>query len=127
MGFKPGQSGNPRGRPVGRRGAPGDLLVVRVQNERCPVEFLEKVMANNAALPQLRVQAAGLLLPYKAPRCTDRRVSVELPFPMTTNAHEAKTNIAAIKMFVAAGRLGIDEGNDLIAMETKLIEAHAIV
>jgi hypothetical protein len=30
-------------------------------------------------------------------------------------------------MFVAAGRLGIDEGNDLTAMEVKLIEAHAIV
>jgi hypothetical protein len=101
--------------------------VIRVQNERDPKEFLEKVMSAQQVPLMMRTQAAGLLMPFCYARCTERRVSVELPFPMTTNAREAKTNIAAIKMFVAAGRLGIDEGNDLIAMETKLIEAHAIV
>ena len=129
MGFKPGQSGNPAGRRPGLRPSKnaGDLLVIRVQNERDPKEFLEKVMSGQVVPLQIRAQAAGLLMPFCYARVTDRPISNPLRLPEASTPQQAKANIVMIKACMADGRCGLEEGERLIDAELKFIDAHVAV
>jgi hypothetical protein len=40
------------------------MLVLKVERTRDPIRFLESVIEAEQAHPQIRTQAAGLLLPY---------------------------------------------------------------
>ena len=127
MGF-PGQSGNPAGRRPGLRPSKnaGDLLVIRVQNERDPKEFLEKVMSGQVVPLQIRAQAAGLLMPFCYARVTDRPISNPLRLPEASTPQQAKANIVMIKACMADGRCGLEEGERLIDAELKFIDAHVL-
>jgi hypothetical protein len=67
MPFKPGQSGNPKGRRPGIHSAETKLALEEAlaSAKVDPVEFLSQVVsAEKLGLP-FRLQAAGLLLPYR--------------------------------------------------------------
>jgi hypothetical protein len=109
--FKPGQSGNPQGRPSGRKGADAAYLLVLKANEmRKPSEFLTSVYRSNEVPTPLRIAAATAAAPYIEPRCTDRKISNPIDLPVALDVATARGNIALIKTHIAIGRLGIEEG-----------------
>jgi hypothetical protein len=105
------------------RNSQAELLVIRAQDCARADLFLSAVIKNEQALPQLRVQAAGLLLPFQCARVTDRKISKPIDLPVATDVAGARGNIGIIKAYVAAGQLGLEEGQALIEMELKTIDA----
>jgi hypothetical protein len=81
---------------------------------RKPSEFLTSVYRSNVVPVSLRIAAATAAAPYIEPRCTDRRISCSIDLPVATDIATARGNIGIIKAYVAAGRLGIEEGTALI-------------
>jgi len=113
MTFKPGQSGNPKGRTPGRRNA---------KSVADALALLGEMVASAEAPLALRVTAATALAPYqypKAPRLL--RKKIDLPAP--TTIEEATACIAQIGVLAAARRIGLDEANDLVNFQKAYIEA----
>src|SRR6516162_9707002 len=130
MVFKPGRSGNPEGRRPGTRPVyrpdAGDRLYLRaMDNHRDPLEFLTAVMESPAALPQLRIHAAAILMPFKYGRVTTRHISKPVEIPAPQSIEQANENIATIGALAAAKYMGLDEANDLIGYQKAYIEARA--
>ena len=63
--FKPGKSGNPRGRPRGNSNMRSLDLATRIEEEGLtPVEYLVSVYRNKRASQSLRLAAARAAAPY---------------------------------------------------------------
>jgi hypothetical protein len=62
--------------------------MLRVQNARDPVEFLEAVMSTPTVIPMLRVHAVTQLL--KVPKNNVRYLSKAIDIPLPTNIAEAR-------------------------------------
>jgi hypothetical protein len=76
MPFKPGQSGNPKGRAVGFRPRKTKLSLREIANrgDVDTIVFLSAVVSAEKLDLSLRLQAAGLLAPYQHSRATARYV-----------------------------------------------------
>jgi hypothetical protein len=131
MPFKPGQSGNPLGR---RRGARSKRTLGALQEQAQaaagenghrldPLDFLASVVARSDVDVPLRIQAAGLLPPYRHSRMVARfiRTAAELPVPVSVE--QATESIAKIGALAAAGQIALDEANDLVGYQRAFIEA----
>jgi hypothetical protein len=126
MGYKPGQSGNPLGRAPGSRNKPKTALVLRLLKDRKdtdPLDLLSAVVTKADAPLELRVQCAGLLAPYQHARCTSRFISRKIELPEVETVEQATACIARIASLAAAGKLALDEANDLISHQKSFIEA----
>jgi len=125
MPFKPGFSGNPRGRPLGARKKITQLIPVTLDGQPAPdpLEFFASVMARPRAPLPLRLQAAGLLSPYVYARATARFVSKPVELPVTETVEQATAAIAKLSSLAAAGKIGLDEANDLVSHQKAFIEA----
>jgi hypothetical protein len=123
--FKPGQSGNPRGRPLALRGMDSRTLVLLKAESlgRGAATFLCGVYNCEAAPDQLRATCAIALLPYENVRCSDRRVSRPLDMPKADTVELALANIAELKDRAYKGALGLEEATLLIQMEEATIRA----
>jgi hypothetical protein len=122
MTFKPGQSGNPKGRTPGRRNAKTRAVLEKLNGVADALALLGEMVASAEAPLALRVTAATALAPYqypKAPRLL--RKKIDLPEPVTIE--DATANIARIGVFAAARRIGLDEANDLVNFQKAYIEA----
>ena len=96
--FRPGQSGNPRGRPAGLRSITcNTLLLLKAESMVNAAAFLRGVYRCLQAPDQLRATAAIALLPYENVRWTDRRVSRPLDLPKFDTVELALANIAELK------------------------------
>jgi hypothetical protein len=96
-----------------------------LNDPRDPAEFLTAVMESPAALPQLRIHAAAILMPFKYGRVTTRHISKPVEIPAPQSIEQANENIAQIGALAAAKYIGLDEANDLIGYQKAYIEARA--
>jgi Family of unknown function (DUF5681) len=65
-GWKPGQSGNPNGRPSGARNKSSYQLRERLKErgDKDPAEFLSEIVSNEEDPKELRIAASRELMPY---------------------------------------------------------------
>jgi hypothetical protein len=64
--WKPGQSGNPNGRPSGARNKSCYALreALKALGDRDPAEFLSEIVSNENEPKELRIAASGQPMPY---------------------------------------------------------------
>jgi hypothetical protein len=127
-----GKSGNPNGRPAGSRNKRTEELFLRLENRGdtdCG-EFLSSIVSNQAEPKELRIQAAGLLLPYKYSKMGTTPVPPALIFieqalnlPKPTSIHQATQNIAYLSELKATGQIDQAWGDNLIADQTRILDA----
>ena len=120
-GWKPGQSGNPAGKP---KGPNGSTLALRekLKGKWDSLAFLAETMAASEAALTLRVSAAIGLARYQhspAPRYLSHKI--DLPAPQTIA--DATRNIATIGTLAAKRRIGLDEATDLANLQRAFIES----
>jgi hypothetical protein len=126
MPFKPGQSGNPAGPRPGTKHRKDSALVLRIlkdRNDTDPLALLSTIVTCAEAPLELRVQAAGMLAPYRHARCTTRYIKRKIKLPVVTTVEESTACIALISQLAAAGKLGLDEASDLVNMQRAFIES----
>ena len=128
MVFQPGQSGNPRGRargfqPLYTRKV--KLLDAAESSKVDPLVFLASVVASERVDLSLRLQAAGLLSPYRASRCTSRNTPIPIDLPVAATIAQATANISQIGTLAAAGKIPLDVANDLVGYQRAFVESLA--
>src|SRR5215813_10797411 len=98
MTFKPGQSGNPKGRTPGRRNAKTRAVLEKLNGVADAHALLGEMMASAEAPLALRVTAATALAPYQYPKALRLlRKKIDLPEPVTIE--DATANNARIGVF----------------------------
>jgi Family of unknown function (DUF5681) len=114
--FKPGQSGNPDGRPRGARGARTLALEVLLDGEAEALtrKAIELGLAGD-------ITALRLCLDRIVPPRKDRHVA--FPLPAMNGAADAAKSLASIVAAVGNGELTPSEASEL----TKLVEGYARV
>src|SRR5262245_9364847 len=125
MTFQTGHTFSP-GRRHGSRNKRTAEIFNRLENrgDLDPADLLSSIVTNNEEPKELRIQAAGLLMPYKygkhgsipAPRYIDE--PIQLPEP--TTIEQANKNIAYISNLKAQGLIDLDFANSLIADNTTI-------
>jgi hypothetical protein len=126
MPWKPGESGNPAGPRPGSKHKKDSALVLRILNDRNdtdPLALLSTIVTCAEAPLELRVQAAGMLAPYRHARCTTRYVSRKFKLPIVATVEEATAAIALLTRLGAERKLGLDEMTDFINGMRAFIES----
>jgi hypothetical protein len=126
MPFKPGQSGNPRGRTPGAVVPKITLQAAALAAAKGDVDslaFLRLVVSAEQLDVSARLTAAGLLAPYEHSRKTRRKITEPLDLPKPATVEQAIENIAEIGKLAAAGKIGLDEANDLVGHQKAFVEA----
>jgi hypothetical protein len=121
MTFAPGVSGNPGGRPKKVR----KKIVVEVNVNAGKVdelEMLSAVVANGDVPLSTRIGAAVALAPYRHAKA-GRFVERPLGIPESTCVADSKRAIAKLAAMARAKEISLDAANDLIAQESKFLEA----
>jgi hypothetical protein len=124
MPWKPGQSGNPIGPKRGQRKYRPTISLKQLK-ERGDVDaldFLSAIVSDDKAGTPFRIQCAGLLLPFQHARVTARFIREEIDLPVSTTVEQATEAIARIGSLAAAGKIGLDEANDLVAFQKAFID-----
>jgi hypothetical protein len=111
-----------KGNKLGGRtvGAVGNLAKKRIKAEVfagkwTPLKYLNSVLQDESATPELRIEAASILMPYLHPRASPRRMvqtSLELG-PVTTVA-DAAAQIIQINNLVASQQYDALDGEYLV-------------
>jgi hypothetical protein len=125
MTFQPGHTFSPGRRPGSRNKRTAEIFN-RLENrgDLDPADLLSSIVTNPQEAQELRIQAAGLLMPYKygkhgslpPPRYIDE--PIQLPEPQTIE--QANKNIAYISNLKAQGLIDLDFANSLIADNTTI-------
>lgn len=119
--FQPGQSGNPNGRKPGTRNKRTQELLdaMEARGDKDPIDYLSDIVTNGKD-ETLRIQAAGLLIPYKHSKVQStpapRFVETEPTLPPLDSLENAVSSIALIQAAVASNQLDVQSANDLIGM-----------
>src|SRR5215813_14561300 len=125
MTFQPGHTLSP-GRRLGSRNKRTAEIFNRLENrgDLDPADLLSSIVTNPQEQQELRIQAAGLLMPYKygkhgsIPPLRYIDEPVQLPEPQTIE--QANKNIAYISNLKAQGLIDLDFANSLIADNTTI-------
>jgi hypothetical protein len=85
MTFQPGHN-LATGRPKGSRNKRTEEIFNRLENrgDLDPADLLSSIVTNNQEPKELRIQAAGLLMPYKYSKCGTAPVQVHIDVPLDT-------------------------------------------
>ena len=120
--YRPGESGNPNGRPIGSRNKRTQQIVQQIINSgnKDPLVTLSELQANSTD-EGIRATAANMLAPFlhskltamPAPRFIE---TTELILPPLNSLEHAVQSIAVIETAVAANQLDVQSAQDLIGM-----------
>jgi Family of unknown function (DUF5681) len=111
--FKPGKSGNPKGRPKGARNATTVALESLLDGQATALTQKAIELALTGDLTALRICLDRILPPRK-----DRLVTFD--FPMITSIAEAATTMSSILTAVAAGEITPAEAAEI----SKLVDTY---
>ena len=111
--FKPGQSGNPAGKPKGTRNATTLALEALLDGQATALTQKAIDLALTGDIPALRICLDRILPPRK-----DRPVTFTLP-PIT-NAQDAAATVSAVLAAVAAGEITPADAGEI----SRLIESY---
>jgi hypothetical protein len=103
------------------------LLVLKAEQMSKPSVFLTNVYRSEVVPVPLRIAAATAAAPYVEARVTDRKISCPINLPPSNSVEQARANINLIKAHIAAGALGIEEGEVLLKIEQLLVETNMCV
>ena len=121
MTFQPGHTFSP-GRRHGSRNKRTAEIFNRLENrgDLDPADLLSSIVTNNEEPKELRIQAVGLLMPYKYSKCGTAPVQVYIDVPIECPTFErisdAERFLARVAALVAAGQLDIQAGQNLSAL-----------
>ena len=128
MTFQPGHKFSP-GRQLGSRNKRTEEIFNRLENrgDLDPADLLSSIVTNNQEPKELRIQAAGLLMPYKYSKCGTAPVQVYIDVPLDvpefTHLSDAEQFLAKVAALVAAGQLDIQAGQNLSALAQAWLNA----
>ena len=128
MTFQPGHTLSP-GRRLGSRNKRTAEIFNRLENrgDLDPADLLSSIVTNNEEPKELRIQAAGLLMPYKYSKCGTAPVQVYIDIPLDTpeftHLSDAEQFLAKVAALVAHGQLDFQAGQNLSALAKNWIDA----
>jgi hypothetical protein len=128
MTFQPGHKLSP-GRPAGSRNKRTAEIFERLEGrgDKDPADLLSEIVTNNQEPKELRIQAAGLLMPYKYSKCGTAPVQIYIDIPIEcpefTNLSDAEQFLAKIAALVAHGQLDFQASQNLSALAKNWIDA----
>src|SRR6516164_412947 len=125
MTFQPGHTFSPGRRPGSRNKRTAEIFN-RLENrgDIDPADLLSSIVTNPQEQQELRIQAAGLLMPYKYGKHGSipplRYINDPVQLPEPTTIEQANRNIAYISNLKAQGLIDLDFANSLIADNTTI-------
>src|SRR5262245_33130208 len=128
MTFQPGHTFSP-GRRHGSRNKRTAEIFNRLENrgDLDPADLLSSIVTNNQEPKELRIQAAGLLMPYKYSKCGTAPVQVYIDVPLDTpeftHLSDAEQFLAKVAALVAHGQLDFQAGQNLSALAKNWIDS----
>ena len=126
MTFQPGHTFSP-GRRHGSRNKRTAEIFNRLENrgDLDPADLLSSIVTNPQEQQELRIQAAGLLMPYKYGKHGSipplRYIELQIDVNEFTHVSDAENFLAKIALLVARGHLDIQQGQELQGLVTAWI------
>src|SRR5215467_8632485 len=127
MTSQPGHTLSP-GRRLGSRNKRTAEIFNRLENrgDLDPADLLSSIVTNNQEPKELRIQAAGLLMPYKYSKCgtapVQAYIDIPLDTPEFTHLSDAEQFLAKVAALVAHGQLDFQAGQNLSALAKNWID-----
>jgi hypothetical protein len=133
--WPPGVSGNPNGRPPGRRNKNDATLreQLKARGDIDSADFLSSVVTDASNEKPLRVHAAGLLLPYQhakvqsVPALVFVVEPVDLPHIRPTSIQQAIDNIAHLDSLFRAGTLDLVSHGTMVKAQESIIDGFKVI
>ena len=128
MTFQPGHTFSPGRRPGSRNKRTAEIFNrLESRGDLDPAELLSSIVTNNEEPKELRIQAAGLLMPYKYSKCGTSPVLrfIESPITVPEFSHlsDAESFLAKIATLMAAGELDFQSGLELSSIVKAWIDS----
>ena len=106
MTFQPGHTLSPGRRPGSRNKRTAEIFYrLESRGDLDPADLLSSIVTNNEEPKELRIQAAGLLMPYKYSKCGTAPVQVYIDVPLDTpeftHLSDAEQFLAKVAALVA--------------------------
>jgi hypothetical protein len=126
--FQPGHTFSP-GRRHGSRNKRTAEIFNRLENrgDLDPADLLSSIVTNNQEPKELRIQAAGLLMPYKYSKCGTSPVLrfIESPInvPEFTHLSDVESFLTKIATLIASGELDFQSGLELSSIVKAWIDS----
>ncbi len=117
--FKPGESGNPSGRPRGARNK-ASVMAQRLMEDQ--TEAVVQTVVNAALTGDM--SACKLIVERLLPPVKERPIDADLKLPANIDAENAGQVFGEIFRAVSGGRIYPGEGDMLVKMLRSYLEAH---
>jgi len=127
MTFQPGHTFSPGRRPGSRNKRTAEIFNrLESRGDLDPADLLSSIVTNNQEPKELRIQAAGLLMPYKYSKCgtAPGQVYMDVPLdtPEFTHLSDAEQFLAKVAALVAHGQLDFQAGQNLSALAKNWVD-----
>jgi len=121
MTFQPGHTLSPGRRPGSRNKRTAEIFNrLETRGDIDPADLLSSIVTNNQEPNELRIQAAGLLMPYKYGKHGSipppRYVELQIDVNEFTHVSQAENLLAKIAIDVAHGRVDIQSAQEVSAL-----------